>query len=66
MDNSNRILWGCIILGVGIFVCLLSLVSGFLLLIYGIPLSIFGIIILLNKNEDKIEKRKDFSERRSK
>jgi hypothetical protein len=34
------------------------------MLFYGIPLFILGIVLLLNKNEDKIEQRKDLKEKR--
>jgi len=33
--------------------------GAFMGLIYGIPLFIIGLFILFNKNEDKIERRKD-------
>jgi len=33
------------------------------MLIYGIPLIILGIVIIFNKKEDQIEKRKDLKEK---
>ena len=50
-----------IFVGVGlILISLFSKTNSFwVALIYGIPILILGIIILLNKREDKIEKRKD-------
>jgi uncharacterized membrane protein HdeD (DUF308 family) len=50
------ILVGIILVGVFIFV---KKEGAFVALIYGIPLLIVGIFILLNKKEDKIERRKD-------
>jgi len=40
----------------GIFLILISIWFGLVWLIYGVSLLIIGILILLNKNEDKIEK----------
>ena len=53
--------WALIIIGIGLTV--LSFFTAFIILIYGIPLIIIGFAILFNKNEDKIEKRKDLKER---
>lgn len=50
----------------GIFLILLSFKESFFILIYAIPLFVIGIILLLNKNEDKIEERKDIKMSRSK
>ena len=48
---------GLILIGISFF-------TTFVLLIYGLPVVIIGIIILLNKKEDKIEEIR--SERRKK
>lgn len=55
---------GLIFLIAGIFFIILSILTAWWMLFYGIPLFIFGIVILLNKNEDKIEQRKDLKEKR--
>ncbi|MEK6895125.1 MAG: hypothetical protein AABX48_01255 [Nanoarchaeota archaeon] len=57
-----RIVVGSICVAVGIVLLILPLIFGnwtFVFYIYGVPLFIIGIFILLNKKEDEIEKRKD-------
>lgn len=62
MSISRLIAGGIILIG-GIFFIILSIFTVWWMLFYGIPLSILGILLLLNKNEDKIEKRKDLKEK---
>ena len=61
--TNTRIIAGIIVLLIGIvLVCIplfISVKQSFVFLIYGVPLLIIGIIILLNKKEDKIEGIKD-------
>jgi len=56
---NNRILWGVIISIIGLVLVFIPAFindkSGLTLWIYGIPLFAIGIIIILNKKEDKIE-----------
>jgi membrane-bound ClpP family serine protease len=61
--SISRLVTGWILLMAGIFFSVLSIFTALWFLFYGIPLLIIGILILLNKNEDKIEKRKDLKER---
>lgn len=61
--SISRLIAGGIILTGGIFFIILSIFTVWWMLFYGIPLSILGILLLLNKNEDKIEKRKDLKEK---
>lgn len=59
MKERGRIYTGFIVSLLGLFLVLLPFfIDGegrFFILIWGIPLLILGIFILLNKNEDKIE-----------
>jgi len=60
--NISRLITGVImiIVGFGLIITnfLLKKNVGFVILIYGIPILIIGIVILLNKKEDKIEQIK--------
>lgn len=60
--SVSRLIIGMILLIGGIFFTILSIFTAWWFLFYGIPLLILGILILFNKNEDKIEKRKDLKE----
>jgi hypothetical protein len=55
---------GLILLIGGIGFTILSIFTAWWMIFYGIPLIILGIALLLNKHEDKIEKRKDLKEKR--
>jgi len=48
-----------ILFGIGLFI--FSFYGSWVLIIYAIFLIIIGLIIFLNKNEDKIEERKDLN-----
>jgi hypothetical protein len=62
MDN-NRLIWGWVLIALGIIWTGVCFFTTFFMLIYSIPLVIIGIFILLNKKEDLIEKRKDLKEK---
>ena len=62
--NNSRLITGIIFLIVGIFLIFFAIRIELWILIYGIPLFLIGLFILFNKNEDKIEKRKDLKEKR--
>jgi len=49
---------GVVVLLLGVLLVITSIFVPMFLLIYGIPLLVIGIIILLNKKEDKIEEIK--------
>ena len=49
---------GVVVFLLGVIFIITSIFVSMFLLIYGIPLLIIGIIILLNKKEDKIEEIK--------
>jgi glucose dehydrogenase len=53
---------GLVFLIGGIFFIVLSILTSWWFIFYGVPLLILGIWLLLNKSEDKIEKRKDLKE----
>lgn len=59
----SRFLIGTLFLIFGIFFIILSIFTVWIMVFYGIPFLILGIVILLNENEDKIEKRKDLKEK---
>ena len=52
---KKRFVWGLLIFVIGTILLLVSYFQKWTL-IYGIPLFILGLIIVLNRNEDKIEK----------
>ena len=61
--KKDRIMWGVSLVIIGIFFLFgnfLGIPSN-ISLIFGIPLFTIGIIIMLNKSEDTIEKRKDLN-----
>ncbi|MCF7910271.1 hypothetical protein K9L16_01210 [Candidatus Pacearchaeota archaeon] len=63
MTNS-RIIWGWAIFALGFLLVVIPPFFGRVGLIawvYGIPLLVIGIVILLNKKEDVIETRKDLN-----
>ena len=62
--NLSRLIVGMLFLLAGISFIILSIFTAWWMLFYGIPLFILGIVLLLNKNEDKIEQRKDLKEKR--
>jgi predicted tellurium resistance membrane protein TerC len=61
--SISRLIIGIILLVAGLFFVLLAMLTLWWMVFYGIPFLIIGIVILLNKNEDKIEKRKDLKEK---
>jgi len=59
----SKLIAGLFFLGTGFFLIIFSFFSAWFLIIYGIILIVLGLLILLNRNEDKIEKRKDLREK---
>jgi predicted membrane protein len=62
--SISRLIIGLLLLFAGIFFIILGIFTVWWMIFYGIPLMIIGIVILLNKNEDKIEQRKDLKEKK--
>jgi len=60
--SLSRLIMGLVFLIGGIFFIVLSILTSWWFIFYGVPLLILGIWLLLNKSEDKIEKRKDLKE----
>jgi len=52
----DKIFGGILVIGLGLVLVTISFWIYSFLLIYGISLTIIGLVIVLNKNEDKIEK----------
>jgi predicted tellurium resistance membrane protein TerC len=61
--SISRLIIGMILLIAGIFFIILSILAAWWFVFYGIILVGLGIALLLNKHEDKIEKRKDLKEK---
>ena len=66
MNLISRTITGLIIIVVGLMVIGISFFMSFAILIYGLPILIIGIVILLNKSEDKIEQIKKIKGRKKK
>jgi len=62
--SLSRLIIGLIFLIAGIFFIILTFFSVWWMFLYSIPLIGLGLWILLNKNEDDIEKRKDLKEKK--
>jgi len=62
MSNS-RLVWGWILIVLGIVWTGVCFFTTFFMLIYSVPLIVIGIFVLFNKKEDKIETRKDLKEK---
>jgi len=58
MNTISRIVTGIIAILLGLFLIIFYLSEDFFVLVYGVPLIIIGIFILLNKKEDHIEEIK--------
>jgi len=58
MNTTSRTITGSIGIILGIFLVVLSFYSGLFILIYGVPILLVGVYILLNKSEDDIEQIK--------
>lgn len=61
--SLSRLIAGWAFMLVGILFIILSIFISLWMLIYGISFFVIGIVLLLNKDEDKIEKRKDLKEK---
>jgi membrane-bound ClpP family serine protease len=66
MVSISRLIAGLFFIFLGIFLIVLSFYVTFVFLIYGIPMVAVGVWLLLNKDEDKIEERKDIKIKESK
>jgi len=55
---NSRLVWGWVLMAFGLILILVSSYTHYISLIYGIPIFLIGIFILLNKDEDRIEKIK--------
>ena len=64
MNTLSRTITGIIIIIAGLVLVGVSFFTSFFILIYGLPVLIIGIIILLNKKEDKIEEIKNLKRRK--
>ena len=62
--SLSRLIMGLIFSIGGLLLLILAIFTVWWTVFYGIPLLILGIWLLLNKSEDKIEKRKDLKENR--
>ena len=67
MNNlTSRTITGGVLIIIGLILIVISPFTVFTTLIYGIPILIIGLIIFLNKKEDKIEERKDLNKIKNK
>ena len=63
--KKDRLVWGVLIAIIGLILIVLQgllVMTTNVSLILGIPLFVLGLIIILNKSEDNIEKRKDLNQ----
>ena len=58
MNIFSRTITGVIMIAAGLVLIGISFFTSFFVLIYGLLILIFGIIIFLNKDEDRIEQIK--------
>ena len=63
--NPSRLIIGIVLCIVGLFLIILALFGFWPVIVYGIILLVLGVVILLNKNEDKIEERKDLNKNKN-
>ncbi len=61
--SASRLISGLFLSIVGVILIILSIVISLIILIYGIPVLLIGLLILFNKTEDKIERRRDLKEK---
>jgi membrane-bound ClpP family serine protease len=66
MNLVSRTITGGVLIIIGLILIVISPFTVFTTLIYGIPILIIGLIIFLNKKEDKIEERKDLNKIKNK
>ena len=57
--SLSRLIAGWAFMLLGIIFIILSIFVGWWMVFYGVPFFVVGLVLLLNKNEDKIEQRKD-------
>jgi hypothetical protein len=63
MNLVSRIITGSTMMLAGLGLIAVSFKVQYISLFYGIPLFIIGFFILLNRNEDEIEERKDLNKK---
>jgi len=61
---NSRLVWGWVLMAFGLILIVVSPLLMFIPLFYGIPIFIIGLVILLNKGEDKIEQIKNIKKSR--
>jgi predicted tellurium resistance membrane protein TerC len=61
--SISRLIAGLFFLVIGILFIILTIFTAWWFIFYGVILLGLGIALLLNKHEDKIEKRKDLKEK---
>ncbi len=64
--SISRTITGVVLILIGLGFVISSSLFSIFLLIYGIPILIIGFFILFNKDEDKIEERKDLNKIKTK
>jgi membrane-bound ClpP family serine protease len=62
--SLSRLITGWAFMLAGIVFTILSILVGWWMVLYGIPWFVIGLLVLFNKHEDRIEKRKDLNERK--
>lgn len=63
MVSVSRLITGLFLIVGGIVLTVVSFFSSLIFLIYSLPMIVLGIWLLVDKNEDKIEERKDIKVR---
>jgi len=66
MISISRLVFGILFVVGGFALTIVSFFTSLFFLIYSIPMVVVGIWMLANKNEDKIEERKDIKVRGAK
>ena len=61
MVSLSRLISGIVFILAGVFFIVLAFYEVWWVFFYGLIPIILGIVILINKNEDKIEERKDLN-----
>lgn len=56
--KNGALISGILVTGLGVVLIVLAIFLSWVFAIYGIPLFIIGLIVLLNKREDRIEQVK--------
>lgn len=59
MNFISRTITGILLITLGLVLVIVSVYAGLIFTLYGTVILILGVFIFFNKNEDKIEQRKD-------